>query len=74
MNKYDLEQEIYKCWSITEDIDTIYHNERLYGDANEMQNALLGLMTLYNLKFEKLFDVFCKSNGFRRDIGSDGHE
>ena len=57
-NRFDLEQEIMECWGVVEDIDTIYHAEHLYEDTDEMQNALLGLKTLYKLKFERLFNTF----------------
>jgi len=46
------------CWSITTDLDVIYHAEHLYDDENAMQNALLGLMSLYELKFAKLWGTF----------------
>lgn len=57
-NRFDLEQAILSCWNIVEDIETIYHTDRLYSDTDEMMNALLGLKTIYHLKFEKLFEVF----------------
>jgi len=57
-NRFDLEQEIMNCWSIVEDIDTVYHAEHLYENTDEMQNALLGLKTLYELKFEKMWSTF----------------
>jgi len=57
-NRFDLEQEIMDCWGIVEDIDTIYHAEPLYENTDEMQNALLGLKTLYQLKFEKMWSTF----------------
>jgi len=59
---FDLESEIMNCWQVVDDLKTVYHSERLYDDENEMQNALLGLFTLYQLKFEKLFEVFEKTN------------
>ena len=56
--RFDLEQEIMSCWNITTDLDVVYHAEHLYDDENAMQNALLGLMSLYELKFAKLWDTF----------------
>jgi len=56
--RFDLEQEIMSCWNITTDLDVIYHAEHLYDDENAMQNALLGLMSLYELKFHKLWNTF----------------
>ena len=56
--RFDLEQEILSCWSIVDDLKTVYSTERLYTDEDEMQNVLLGLYTLYQLKFENLFNTF----------------
>ena len=57
-NRFDLEQEILSCWHIVDDLKTVYSTERLYTDEDEMQNVLLGLYTLYQLKFENLFNTF----------------
>jgi hypothetical protein len=56
--RFDLEQDIMNCWQVVDDIKAVYHCERLYDDENEMQNALLGLFTLYQIKFDKLFGTF----------------
>ena len=54
---FDLEQEILDCWHVTDDIQAILDTERL--DLNdEMQNVLIGLKTLYQLKFERTFSTF----------------
>lgn len=54
--RFDLEQEIMDCWGIVEDLDIVYH---AHGDKdNELANVLLGLRTLYSLKFERLWDTF----------------
>lgn len=55
-NRFDLEEEIMDCWGVVEDIDLIYHK---HGEASDqLANVLLGLMTLYQLKFERLFNTF----------------
>jgi hypothetical protein len=55
--RFDLEQEILDCWHVTDDIQAILDTERL--DLNdEMQNVLIGLKTLYQLKFERTFSTF----------------
>ena len=55
-NIFDLEQEIMDCWGIVEDIDIVYH---AHSDKdNELANALLGLKTLYHLKFDRLWNTF----------------
>ncbi len=60
MDKFDLEQKIQECWQVVDDLKAVYHCERLYKDENEMQNALLGLFTLYQIKFENLFHDYEK--------------
>jgi hypothetical protein len=58
MTRFDLEQSIMQCWGVVEDIDLIYRTESLYDDEDKMQNALLGLHTMYELKFQRLFNQF----------------
>lgn len=58
-DRFDLEQNIMKCWNVTEDIYLLYENvmeKELTTD--QIANALLGLHQLYEMKFEKLFDNF----------------
>lgn len=59
MNRFDLEQSILKCWSITDDIDTLYGTvfEREMS-KDELANYLLGLKTIYDVKFNQLFSIF----------------
>ena len=55
-NRFDLEQEIMDCWGVVEDINLVYH---AHGEtSDELANVLLGLETLYKLKFERLFSTF----------------
>ena len=56
----DLEQQIMKCWNITEEIQllnelVLEHDEYT---KDQISNYLLGLHTIYEAKFEKLFDQF----------------
>lgn len=59
-DRFDLEQDIMKCWNVTEDIDLLYRNVM---DGPEMKtddiaNALLGIKTLYDMKFNEMFNHF----------------
>lgn len=61
MNRFDLEQQILSCWHITEDIG-ILHKALLEGKTDgtelttdQISNYLLGLESIYNMKFEELF-------------------
>jgi hypothetical protein len=47
------------CWSVCEDIDALYKQFGLREmSQDEIQNCLLGLKTLYQMKFEQLFAMF----------------
>lgn len=59
MDRFDLEQNIMKCWNITDDIDLVYKNVMESDMSNDdIANALLGLKTLYDMRFEELFNNF----------------
>lgn len=64
-NRFDLEQEIMACWQIVDDLKLVYQTESLYIDEDEMQNVLLGLTSLYKIKFETLFNTYeeCLKSG-----------
>lgn len=56
---FDLEQDIMHCWNIVDDLKIL--NEAILErdlSADEISNTLLGIERLYNLKFEKLFEMF----------------
>ena len=58
-DRFDFEQQIMKCWNVTDEIDMLYENvmeKELTKD--EISNYLLGLHTIYEMKFNKLFDMF----------------
>lgn len=59
MNRFDLEQQIMNCWQVCEDIDAVYQvgGTRVMTE-DELANALLGLKTIYQLKFEILMQTF----------------
>jgi len=48
MLRFDLEQEILSCWVITDDLKLVK------GDDENVQ----AIITLYELKFQKLWDTF----------------
>lgn len=66
MDRFDLEQQIMKCWQVTDDIDELY---KMVGDSVEfagmkprhedtIMNYLLGLKTIYDCKFNSLWRTF----------------
>ena len=58
---FDLEQSILQCWNVVDDIKLI--TQQVYDrpkplTEDELGNLLIGLETLYTLKFEKCFSEF----------------
>ena len=70
---FRLEERIMDCWRVVDDIKVIYEEhldspEQMSED--EMANILLGLSTLYNRKFDRLFTEFekvCRHGGIFLD-------
>lgn len=61
-SRFDLEQNIFNCWNIVDDINLI--NTALQHQdisRDDVSNYLTGMSKLYQLKFEVLFDSFEKS-------------
>lgn len=57
--RFDLEQQILNCWNICEDIKAIYKmTDMRQLSEDELLNAMIGLETIYQMKFEILFDMF----------------
>jgi hypothetical protein len=58
-DRFDLEQLIIKNWEITTEIK---HLRELISDGkptqDQIENYLLGLETIYEVKFNKLWDCF----------------
>ena len=59
-DRFDLEQQIMKCWNITEEIKLLNENvlENNEYTKDDISNYLLGLETIYEAKFDKLFNMF----------------
>jgi hypothetical protein len=63
-DRFDLEQQIMNCWNIIEDIKLLDKNVlegKIEGGQmtnDEISNYLLGLESIYDLKFTQLFDTF----------------
>lgn len=58
-NRFDLEQEILDTWKITNELRLI--NEALLDknlSTDDISNMLIGLYTLYDLKFDQMFNTF----------------
>lgn len=59
-DRFDFEQQIMKCWMVTDDINTVYNHvmdaDKL--DRDKIANTLSGIQHLYELKFNELFNQF----------------
>ena len=56
-DRFDLEQQILECWKVTSDIDLFYESMEDM-DEDRRMNYLLGLKEMYELRFNKLWDIF----------------
>lgn len=75
-DRFDFEQQLLDCWNITKDLKTVYEGICDSSPAlteDQIGNALMGLETLYELKFNKLWSMF--ENGVnQRSINSTKEE
>ena len=65
-DRFSLEQQILDLWKITDDLELVYQRVMDRGmTTDEVANVLLGLVSLYNLKFDRCFTTFenCVGNG-----------
>jgi hypothetical protein len=61
-DRLDLESDIMNCWSVVDDIKELNRCmlDRRTMTEDEISNYLLGLHTIYQVKFERLFETFEK--------------
>lgn len=59
-DRFDLEQDILNCWNVVTDIKELNRAmlDRRKLTEDEISNYLLGLETIYQVKFERLFETF----------------
>ena len=59
MKILDLEQEIMKAWHVVDDIDLLLENVMETDmSTDDIANVLLGLESIYNMRFQKVFNMF----------------
>ena len=56
--RFDLEQLILKNWEITTEIKHLRELMESKPTQDQLENYLLGLETIYEVKFNKLWDCF----------------
>jgi hypothetical protein len=59
-DQFDLEQGIMECWNVTEELKLLFEElvESDDFDYDKASNFVLGLSTIYESKFQKLFRTF----------------
>lgn len=60
-DRFDFEQQIVKCWSVVDDLkelDEGLFEEWLEFDKDNVSNHILGLANSYDVKFNKLWNLF----------------
>ena len=58
---HDLEEKIMDCWSVCNDLETVYQqivDEEREPTTTELINALMGMQQLYQWKFEQLLNKY----------------
>jgi len=65
-DRFDLEDDIMRCWNVTEDLDMVL--ERVLDSpkfkdmppelADKIANLLIGMKELYEMRFERLWETF----------------
>jgi len=61
VDRFTLESQIMECWSIREDIDNLMwamRDSRSGMTEDEIDNYLIGLQSMYQVRFEKLWNTF----------------
>jgi hypothetical protein len=59
--RFDLEQEIMQVWSLTDDLQLVFAavcDNGLAKNEDQLSNALLGLLSLHDLRCNQLFATF----------------
>ena len=64
--QFDLEQQIMDCWHVVDDLkvvtesvlEDVFDSDKIFND--KIFNILIGMETLYQLKFERMFRTFEK--------------
>ena len=57
-DRFDLEQLILKNWEVVTEIKHLREHMETKPTQDQVENYLLGLETIYEVKFNKLWDCF----------------
>lgn len=55
----EMEEKIMKCWGVIEDLETTCQGVMDHNwSEDDIANALIGMRTIYNLRFDQLMTCF----------------
>ena len=61
-NRFELEEAIMRAWTITQDVELVAEDTDNLSmdpaDADELQNRLIGIQYMSDLKMKKVWDIF----------------
>ena len=60
-DRFDLEQEIMSCWGVVDDLKRLLNECEAIEDpkvADRVQNIVLGLEHVYDMRFQELWNTF----------------
>ena len=61
-DRFDFEQDILSCWGIVNELDLVINliekNKLSAENEDEIMNILIGLKSIYEAKFNNLFNKF----------------
>ena len=56
-NIQDLEQEVLRCWEVSQDLDLLAQE---YEHDDDLCNKVLGIKNVYEMRFSKAWDTYEK--------------
>lgn len=56
-NIQDLEQEVLRCWEVTQDLDLLAQE---YEHDDDLSNKILGIKNVYEMRFSKAWNTYEK--------------
>jgi hypothetical protein len=61
IDRFQLEQEMFQCWSVVEDLDLLLAQCEKIEDAevaDHIMNIVLGIRVVSEMRFQKMFSTF----------------
>lgn len=59
MNRFVMEDQIQSCWNTKDDLEVLLnHMDENEASTDEIQNALIGLVQLHEMRCQRLWSTF----------------